>query len=313
MLAVWLLFVASTRMSDDVPLPTQNADDIPTAKERVRRAERWPDGEQAPAAATKLPHPSQKWQCFANVSQPAGGKNAGRKSFSMGPYRGATAEEAEQRRAEGVDAWLHEPRRAARGSKQQREEASSSQEPPDAKRASRRAAPVSFAEQSTMGPRPGKAKAGSGCASPARARAQAFSPEPEHPARHVTRRTRARRGNVQQEPPPPVTTEEWLLPPEMTGGHWLQAASTKRLWQTEHHKELEQKLAEARAQAAILLGENETLRARASLPPAPHEPATVLHTTYSLVCGSAWLLVACVVFDAQLESALHILSPRAAN
>ena len=65
-----------------------------------------------------------------------------------------------------------------------------------------------------------------------------------------------------------MTTEEWLLPPEMTG-HWLQQASTKRQWQTEHHKELEQKLAEARAQAATLLGENETLRVRASLPPPP--------------------------------------------
>ena len=75
----------------------------PVPVERVRRLERSAAAEQPPAAESDRRHPNQRWQAYAQVERPAGGKNKARKLDKLGPFRGPTKEVAEAARNEAID------------------------------------------------------------------------------------------------------------------------------------------------------------------------------------------------------------------
>ena len=161
-----MLFIAALFMSDNIS--TNAADQeirlavehIQRSEERVRRPERWPEADQPEAAASEKRKASQRWQVYGLVSQPAGGKNQGRKQMKLGPYMAPTKEAAEAARDKDIDEWLHAPTRAIKKAKTHfdSEAACSGQ------REKRKAAPIDLGESNaTRGPKQGKGKAGSGC------------------------------------------------------------------------------------------------------------------------------------------------------
>ena len=98
-------------MSDNVSTAAATAEVAVAVAERVRRPERSADVQQPPAVESANRKPSQRWRTYGHVDSPAGGKNVARMKQKFGPFEAATKEDAERKRDEAIDAWLHEPER----------------------------------------------------------------------------------------------------------------------------------------------------------------------------------------------------------
>ena len=71
---------------------------------RVRREDRWVSAEQPAAEYSDKRAPSQSWCAYVvGAELPGGGKNPGRKKATLGPYKAATKDAAEAKRARGID------------------------------------------------------------------------------------------------------------------------------------------------------------------------------------------------------------------
>ena len=90
------------------------AAEFQAAAARIRREDRWAAAEQPPAVESEKRAPSQRWRAYAEISEPAGGRNSGRKAGKIGPFHAATQAAAESMRDKQLDDWLHVPPRAAR-------------------------------------------------------------------------------------------------------------------------------------------------------------------------------------------------------
>ena len=87
--------------------------DASSTKTSTRREERWADAVQPEAVEHPTQMASQRWIANIKATQPAGGKNKGRKDSGLSACRAATKEAAEAARDKKLHAWLHAPKRAA--------------------------------------------------------------------------------------------------------------------------------------------------------------------------------------------------------
>ena len=232
-LGLLLLVATSIAMSDNVSAAAAAAE-MPAGAKRLVRDDRWAEAEQPPAAESSGRASSQRWRAFAKCSQKGTGKCKGTVTCRLGPFNGATKEDAEAKRAAGVEAWLHAPKKRAKaaaaaesadaGGQQQRP---AEQSPHTDPRIRREAAPSSLAE----------------------------------PPLAETRRTDGGAGPGRGHSVPP-TEAELLPPPGVLPGTWLEQLARKELWRTERIAQLERQLKAA-------LAENATLSARVSSTPHP--------------------------------------------
>ena len=149
----------------------------PAPVKRVRRLERSAAAAQPPVEESHKRHPNQRWQAYAQVERPAGGKNKTRKLEKLGPSHGPTKEVAEAARNAAIDNYLHEPEKKRKTEPVGSSSAAPTQEEePASTRPKRDAAPSTPGALKMPnihpGPQPG---AGPGYASP-RSRRGANSP-----------------------------------------------------------------------------------------------------------------------------------------
>ena len=89
----------------DSATPSSAAINDPSANiTRVRREDRCISAEQPAAEYSNKRAPSQSWCAYVvGAELPGGGKNQGRKKATLGPYKAATKDAAEAKRARGID------------------------------------------------------------------------------------------------------------------------------------------------------------------------------------------------------------------
>ena len=134
----------------------------------VRREDREANERQPEAVLRASAQPAKCWSAKVDATMPAGGKNKGRKSSGLGPFFGATKEDAEAARNMALFDWMHAPTRAPKKQKVADMSAStsgSSQEQSAAQRPKRAASP-SFSFTDARNSSTHVRTAGPGCAHP---------------------------------------------------------------------------------------------------------------------------------------------------
>ena len=85
---------------------------MPVRREVCEANERQPE-----AVLRASAQPAKRWSAKVDATMPAGGKNKGRKSSGLGPFFGATKEDAEAARNKALFDWMHAPTRAPKKQK----------------------------------------------------------------------------------------------------------------------------------------------------------------------------------------------------
>ena len=129
--------VTSTAENVDASAPPS----VPVRREDREANERQPEAILRPSA-----RPAARWSAKVDATMPCGGKNNRRKSSGLGPFFGATKEDAEAARDKALFDWMHAPKKQ-KVADTSASTSGSSQEQSAAQRPKRAASPsFSFAE-----------------------------------------------------------------------------------------------------------------------------------------------------------------------